>query len=354
MLAAALNRWSAQATSQGWSVSGGRVGPCPCETGGWPFAASIFVPDLSLSGGGRLMPGGLSWSSGGVMLSVTLLHPRTLVIGLEGPQAVRVSHAPEISLLAASLTATVPLSTLPPLRADLRASGVEAGIAGSPHPRDVRIDDVQLHLELSDPTQLGLARGGEAAARRAATPGVAGLIRIGVRGIGLPDTGRWPLGGLIEHASGEIALTSPPMPFWDTEHGGGDPQAQAEAWRDGGGTLEVRDLDIAWGPLVMNGRATLRLDSRLQPAGTGTADIAGVGASLDALADAGILSAGLASTANALVMVMPHVSIEDGAAAGGTVSAVRLPFVLRDNTLSVGQIPLIQLHDIVWRRRLPM
>lgn len=337
LLASAADRWAAQATTGGWTVAGGRTALCPCETSGWPFAASIAVTDAGLSGGERFLPGGLSWSAGRVSLSVSLLHPRTLVIGIEGAQRLRVSHAPELGFTAQSAVATLPLGDTLPIQADLLITGIDGGIAFSRHPRDVRLEALRISIQASPREK----------------PGFTGRLDIMAHGIGLPDIGRWPLGAFVSRAGATLNLTSPSMPFWDTQAipGAGGPQAQAEAWRDGGGTLAARDVDLHWGPLRLRGEADLRLDDRLQPAGSGTADVAGTGAALDALADAGVIAPGLATTVKAVLAFMPHTSIAGDPA---PIPAVRLPFVLRQNTLSVGQIPIARLNDIAWRRRPPM
>jgi hypothetical protein len=337
LLASTADRWAAQATSHGWRIAGGRGSVCPCETTGWPFAATIIVPDASLAGGERFVPGGVSWSAGSLSLSVALLHPFTLSAVFEGQQTMRVSHAPTITFQAASMTASVPFGRAMPIQAQLQASGIAGGIKGSHHPQDLRLD--RLRLSLAELT------GGK--------PGVSGKLDISMHGVGLPDIIRWPLGGFVSRADASLILASPPMPFWDTQPApdGGDARAQAEAWRDGNGLLTARGLYLHWGPLTLAGSADLRLDDRLQPAGTGTADVAGTEQALRALSDAGLVPPGLAITAAAVLAVMPHVTI---ARDHDSVPAVRLPFVLRNSTLSVGQIPLVQVDDIAWRRHPPM
>ena len=47
-------------------------------------------------------------------------------------------------------------------------------------------------------------------------------------------------------------------------------------WRDAGGTLELADIIIDWGPLRLAGAGTLALDDALQPVGALTAQIAGL------------------------------------------------------------------------------
>jgi len=114
---------------------------------------------------------------------------------------------------------------------------------------------------------------------------------------------------------------------------------EAAAWQEGGGAVSVSDALLKWGPLTLTGQAQLGLDSRLQPAGKGVADVSGAAAALDALVDGGVVQPGMAATAKAVLGAMAQLP-------GG--DKVRLPFVLRDNTVSVGPIPLARLNDIVW------
>jgi hypothetical protein len=101
----------------------------------------------------------------------------------------------------------------------------------------------------------------------------------------------------------------------------------------------LSDVLLKWGPLTLTGDAQLGMDSRLQPAGKGVADVSGAAAALDALVDGGVVQPGMAATAKAVLGAMAQLP-------GG--DSVRLPFVLRDNTVSVGPIPLARLNDIVW------
>src|SRR4029077_296 len=65
---------------------------------------------------------------------------------------------------------------------------------------------------------------------------------------------------------------------------GRNAEEQASAWRDGGGSLEIRRLSLAWGPLARTASATLALDEQLQPMGAGKARVVGYAETLDALA----------------------------------------------------------------------
>jgi hypothetical protein len=327
-LDAGLDRWVAQASGHGWQVSAGSR-----ERLGWPFDAVLVVSDIDAAGGDRLLPGGVSWHATRLALTVSLAHPGTLVVRVLGPQRVRLSHAPEVIVTADRLSVRMPLAALVP-EAELDADALAGGVRGSGHPGDLRV--AQLHVHYLDDS-----------AQHPAPTWLSARLEVAAHGIGLPDIGHWPLGGFVSSAGGIISLSSPRLyavSGWGTKVSA-DPEDQARMWRDGGGTLDLHDLHLHWGPLRLQADAALRLDGRLQPAGTGSADVEGSSASLDALAAGGVIPAGLATTAKAVLAVMPH--------APGNPNAVRLPFVVHDSTLSVGQIPVVRLNDVVWTRHPP-
>ena len=317
-LVAGADRWAVDAARQGWVLTHATQ-----RVGGWPAAASLVISGVSLAGGEQQIPGGVTWTAQRVELSVSLLRPTRLVIRPEGRQQMRLSGLPDIVFTGARLEASIRLWGQSRELAAVDAVAVAGGLARSRATQDVQI--AGLHI--------GLAEDGDAA------PGAAwpsALLDVRATGVGLPDTGQWPLGARVAALGGRFLLASPrgravPEP--------GGMAAQAAAWRDGGGHLDASELDLRWGPLALNADASFGLDKRLQPAGTGRADVAGSAATLAALGDAGLIAPGLAATANALLAFMPQAP--DG--------AVRLGFVLRDNTVSVGQIPLFRVKDIAWR-----
>jgi hypothetical protein len=310
-LATGLDRWGAQLRAQGWTVQdGGRV------AGGWPFTASLAVTDAKIEGG-QALPGGISWRATRVVLSVSLLAPTTLSVAPEEQQFLRVSHTPPIIFHADRMEAMLPLLGGAAQQADLAAQGITGGISGSHHPQDVRMNWLRVHIGIEP---------GKA-------DGLAAALTVRAAQIGLPDIGRWPLGAVVSSLRASLEIYSPKL----QEHL--PAPVEAAAWHAGGGSVTLSDTLLKWGPLTLTGAAQLGLDDRLQPSGKGTADVGGTAATLDALVGGGVLQPGLAATAKAVLGAMAQLP-------GG--DAVRLPFVLRDSTLSVGPIPLARLNDIVW------
>ena len=313
-------RWIAQAQAHGWTVSAGER-----SAGGWPFAATLAIERAGIAGGERIMPGGLSWSADRVVVSISLAHPATLRIAADGQQFLRLSHLQDIGFTAAQAVVRLPLTGHQAGR--LYAAFINGGIAGSRHPQDVQIADLALLIQQDTPAH----------PQPGALPGVMRLS-LQASGIGLPDIGRWPLGATIASLDTALTLSSPSLPDQPA-----DGQLRAGAWRDGGGKLTIDEARLRWGPLAVTAHAVLGLDSRLQPSGAGSADIAGSAPALDAASHAGLIPPGLALTAQAILAVMSHVAGPDGK------DAVRLPFQLHDSTVSVGEIPIVRIPAVAWR-----
>jgi len=286
------------------------------DIGGLPWAATLAVSDVRVQGGGASMPGGVTWSADRLILSVALTDPWHVSISPQGEETLRLSHLPAVAFTADQLLARVPLGGGRPDHLEVSAATVSGGLLHSHRRQDVRI--------------------GELSAQLYAHPGAGGAMDAGLtfsaRDIGLPDTGRWPLGGNVNMLAAALTLASPPV-------SGATAAAQAQSWRDGGGQVGVQTLDLRWGPLSLQGDARLGLDANLQPAGTGHARAAGFGPALDALAEAGVIGPGIAVTYKAVLGLM----------ASDPSSAITLPLTLRDSTLSLGQIPLARFQDVVWR-----
>jgi hypothetical protein len=313
-------QWQRDAESQGW-----RVSSAAATGGGFPLGATLKIPDLTLSGGQALVPGGVDWHAQRVMLSLSLLNPWRLDVAPEGQQTVRAATGRTVALNADVLLAQVPLGGGRPDHIHIEIAGLTAGMRGSGNPQDVRIDGLDL--------QLSAARG--VAARTSLQ------LDVQAHGLGLPDKGRWPLGATVSRLEAQISLASPAL-------SGLAPAEQARAWRDWGGTMEVTRLAVKWGPLDMSGSATLGLDDRLQPAGHGRAEVRGWQATLDALASAGTLPQGVAQTAKAVLSLMAPAS--GGATGVGDEGGapLSLPVTLKDSTVSLGNIPLLRVRPLAW------
>ncbi len=310
-----LAAWQAQSRAAGWTTAAGS----PVRTG-WPLAAAIDVPDLSLAGGKADIPGGLAWRAAHTELAVAFLQPRQLRIRVAGQQHLRLSGLPEAAFTAEQFEVTVPLDPgAPILSADLAATGLHGSVAGG------SVDIATLAMHTDD--------------HPAAARGEAALAMTGsAEAIGLPGLGdgrAWPFGPRIASISFDAALTGP-VP------GMADLATRAAAWRDGGGMLELHRLALGWGPLGLSGSATMTLDEHMQPSGSATARVVGYDDTLDALAASGALAPRAAVAAKAILTILAKVP------AGGGTPQVELPLTLSDRTLTAGRFPLLRVPELVW------
>jgi hypothetical protein len=315
-LDAGFAAWLAQRRAAGWTCAAGTP-----ERGGWPLAATLSVPSVVLHGGDPDIPGGLAWSTDRLDLRVDLLSPGTLQVRAEGTQHLSLADLPDIAFTADSLVALLPLEAeTPPHAVSLTARNLRAGLPDIDAAASLTVGLVQL----------------DAAIKPAAPAGEAALTwRLSTEAIALPAVTAWALGSRISSLSIEGTVDGP-VPL------ARGLVPRATAWRDGGGTLEIRHLAMGWGPLGLSGAATLALDARLQPMGTGSVRLLGYAAALDALASGHVLTPSAAVAAKAVLSLLASVP-EDGGPA-----EVEVPLTLQDRTLSMRQVPLVRLPEVIW------
>ena len=311
--------WLAARRAEGWHAS-----TATPEPGGLPMAATLTVPDLRLEGGEPEIPHGLAWRAERLELRVDLFSPATLVVNATGAQHLRVGAAPDIAFTAESMVAQLPLTAgVPPDTVSVTARALRAGLGAVGSPDSVTVELAQLDGAIASPT--------------------ARSWRLSAEAIALPADRGWALGNRISSLSTEGALNGP-LPPADS------PTALATAWRDGGGKFEIRRLAMGWGPLGLSGNATLALDQRLQPAGTGSVRVIGHAAALDALVSGRVLTPGAGLAAKAVLSLLAGPPAEGGSQGGsqGGPPAVEVPLTLQDRTLSMRQAPLVRVPEIIW------
>ncbi|MFZ1415912.1 MAG: DUF2125 domain-containing protein [Defluviicoccus sp.] len=142
-----------------------------------------------------------------------------------------------------------------------------------------------------------------------------------------------PFAGVVSRAAVDLDVSGslPAVPTSD----------DIRAWRDAGGVVEVRRLELASGPVRLWGDGTLALDGNGQPIGALTVEISGYHSALDALIVHGSLNVITATRLKQLFAVL----------AGGSINSakpVRIPLTLQDQVLAAGPIPLMQVPLVVW------
>ncbi|MFT8246925.1 DUF2125 domain-containing protein [Roseomonas sp. BN140053] len=317
-----FNAWTLSREAQGWEIEHG-----PPQRGGWPFAATLRLPNFRLRGGEASLPGGVEWQSTALVLGVVLPRLDALRIEPRGPQRLRLGRL-DIPFAADRLVGRLPLqSDVLPRGGELTAERLRVGLssgngAGTP---GSGLELRSLHASIDTRST---ATEGEAAVTLSAQ---AEEIMLPT----LPPGESYPLGPRIGRVGLDAALTGP-------QPGGRVPATRAAAWRDAGGVLELRGATLQWGDVVATLAATLALDAGLQPMGAGTLRLSGAEAAVAALAGAGLIpqrSAALASRVAAALSRPP---------AEGGPPQLEIPVTLENRGMSVARIPVARLPALAW------
>lgn len=310
-----FSEWEAAQRARGWEIGTGTV-----SQGGWPMVARIMVQNITLRHPAGTMPGAVQLAAPAITLSVALTHPGEPRIAISSPVHIRVGQMPDMIVTGEAMSAAVRLNqgaTLP-----------------------FSFDGQGLRLESADGAwHATAARLKIAGALNTPVPNAAHAepvveFRLDGNTISLPSSMKWPLGSNVSAFTVQGALNGPiPAAAKITPW--------ADAWRNGGGSLEISHLSTKWGPLMVGASATLALDDQLQPMGTGNAHIVGYAETLDRLASGGIMTRSAATAAKAVLSLM-------AGGGGDDPSAVDVPLTLQYRTLSMRQIPLLRFPELDW------
>ena len=293
--------WVAQQRAAGWQIDTGTP-----VRGGWPFAASLRIPDMAVTAGPPGAPGRVSWHCELVVLSLTAISPDHLGIDLVGAQSLRIAPDPERAFSADRLHVDVPLSRA----ARIGTAGLEV--------RNLRGADVAI----------GLLTGQVVAA---AEPS----LTLAAEAIDLPSGQTLAFGPHISSVAVDATVRGvlpPPGPL----------PAMVEAWRGAGGVVDVTHFALGWGPLGVSATAKLGFDEHLQPAGTADLHVIGYAKAVEALAAEHVISRDAARAATAVLTLLARAPPEGGA------PEVAVPLTLRDRMVLMGRTPLVRVPELVW------
>jgi hypothetical protein len=306
--------WTAVRRSQGWQVAHG-----PPQRGGWPFTVTLTLPQFRLAGGEATLPGGMAWQADRLVLRLQPPRLDRLQLDLAGRHRLRLGDA-ELPFTADRLHGTLPLEQgVLPSELTMEGERLRLGTAA---------DGVELRtLQLALATRITAIEGEPAVTLRGAADDL--TLPAGA-GPALTALGR-----TIASVMLEAAITGPVPP-------GRTPAAQAAAWREGGGTLNLRSLALRWGPVAATTTATLTLDEALQPMGAATLRLTGGPEALDAAAAAGLVPARTAATARTFVRLLSR-SPPDGGP-----PQLEVPLTLEDRTLTLARIAVARLPPWHW------
>jgi hypothetical protein len=308
-LSATVLAWEQQQRAQGWTITQGVP-----QRSGWPMAAGVTLPDIAISGGAPYLPGGLAWQAGSLTLAVDIRHPGDLYWGVTGRQTLGLGRRPVIPFQATRFAGQVVLA--PSAQAglfQLHAVGLIAAITaadGTPRPLSVDTLDAAMTADGS-----------------ADATGNALVVAAQMTGVALPSHLRPGIGGSLRSLVFDVAVSGPVPPS-------PDPVALATEWRNAGGSLALRALHLADGPLTLDGQGRFQLDAFLRPEGTVALHLAGLDEMVARLAEGGTLTRPEARAVRAMLGLMMRPAGADALAA---------PLSLRAGVVCLGAIPLLRL-----------
>lgn len=233
--------------------------------------------------------------------------------------------------------------------------------------RPDRIDLAAPRLALAGPDTAGSIEqvrgevrldGGQAT--QVALEGVAATARIRAEDLGRADRARLVVDSFAPAAGGEQSETlSGSMSLWgakptqpladqllfpdpfDFAATGAikGPLADLATWRDAGGTLDLSRLVLVWGPVKLDGDATLALDGQMRLLGAGTAKVQGVNPLLDRLVAKGQVRPQDASVAKVVLGLLAKPTADGG-------SEITVPITAQDGKLFLGPAAVATLRPI--------
>ena len=124
--------------------------------------------------------------------------------------------------------------------------------------------------------------------------------------------------------------------------GSGPLPSALEAWRQDGGTLELRDFTLDWPPLSISASGTVAVDANLQPIGALSAKFRGFFETVDTMASQGLVRSSEASMARIVLGLMSRKPD------GGGPPEINLAVTVQNQKLYTGPLPLLDLPRIEW------
>jgi hypothetical protein len=115
--------------------------------------------------------------------------------------------------------------------------------------------------------------------------------------------------------------------------------AGVREWRDSGGVVQIKALELDWGPLKLNAAGTLALDDKDRLIGAMTAKLAGFEGLIKGLQEARQLSQDEAAAARTGLSVIAMAS-------GSRNGELSLPMVLQDGEMFVGPLRIAKLKPL--------
>jgi hypothetical protein len=159
------------------------------------------------------------------------------------------------------------------------------------------------------------------------------LIDGTAREVTLPDFADGPFGRTVERLGLDAEIVGPVPPD--------DPAVALAIWRDQGGRVDVRKLDVRWGPIEVEAKGSGTLDALLRPEGKFDARIRGLPEAVDVLKRRGLIQDGAALALKTAAFALAQ------SEAGSNRPVVTLPVTLRDGLVYLGPVAILRIGSVL-------
>ena len=313
-----IERWATERRAEGWRVSFGTR-----RAAGFPFRLAQRIRAPSLAG----IIDGKTRRWRGPEIEVEFLPWRPDEIRLRFPGTHRIDldtagRARTLTFDVASASAVVRRDTgsaARTLTVDLAALTVARPGEGAP----AGVERLTVTIEVAPQAAPGDDRGASA------------RLMVKLLGLTLPAETRPALGRRIDSLALDAAVKG--------HLAAGPLRETLAAWRDAGGTIELRRLNMVWSDLVLDADGTLALDAEMQPMGAMTARITGFRQAVDALVAAGMVRPRDAITAKIVLGLLAKTP------PGGGPPRITAPLTAQDGGLYIGPVKILRLPRIRWK-----
>ncbi|MEQ8195977.1 MAG: DUF2125 domain-containing protein [Rhodospirillales bacterium] len=292
---------------------------------GFPLAVRLTLRQPVAASDDKRRP--FVWRGQRAAVSIAPWRPATIKIAVGGAQ--------ELGVVSQGKTTTWRGQAR---RADLSISGALGGstmlkmrlealdMAESAHNRRFRIEHGRL-----DFTRKAAAKPDEKTPSR--------TWSLSASGVQLPETLSLPLGHVFSRIVFDGSLLGEPPRTLDPR--------QLLAWRDAGGTLDVKALEVVYGPLDLKTDGTVALDEQLQPVGAFTAKVQGFIEVIGALRARNLIKPNAALTASLVLGALAK------SPAPGERPRLDIALSVQNSKFYVGPVPLAKVPFIRWEAMAP-
>ena len=313
----AIARWSGN-----WRASGFEISHAEPDLGGFPLSLRASVAAPSVGGGHGAQA--WRWRGAGIAASFRPWNLSRFTFRIDGRNEITVGDAGRrrYQLEATSAVAAIRLG------AGDRVERIDADFAAI----KVREDS------WTEPLRIGRVRVEGSGYRRGSAGPRATDVALIIEDAALPVAPRGPLGRTIARVRADVTVfgTFPERPL----------EAALAAWRDDGGTVELRGLVVHWGPLDLSADGTLALDAELRPIGALSASIAGVDEAVASLLAEGSIGAAEAAALRVAFNLFARITSSAG-------DRVNVPITVQDGRIFVGPVAVARIGPLTVSGRKP-